>query len=64
LRVIAEGVETAAQAQFLASIGCGHAQGYLYSRPLPPAEFASWLTRGRSVTTTTICNTNEFMVVA
>jgi diguanylate cyclase (GGDEF)-like protein/PAS domain S-box-containing protein len=43
LRVVAEGVETAAQAQFLSSIRCEHAQGYLYSKPLPPAEFAKWL---------------------
>jgi diguanylate cyclase (GGDEF)-like protein len=43
LRVVAEGVETDAQAQFLASICCEHAQGYLYSKPLPAAEFALWL---------------------
>ena len=43
LRIIAEGVETSAQAEFLSSIDCEHAQGYLYSKPLPAAEFEAWL---------------------
>lgn len=34
LAVIAEGVETVAQQDFLLGIGCNDAQGYLYSRPL------------------------------
>ncbi len=37
--VIAEGVETVSQADFLRSIGCEYIQGYLYSRPLPEEEF-------------------------
>lgn len=40
LRVVAEGVETAAQAQFLLDEGCLEAQGYYYSRPVPAAEVA------------------------
>ncbi len=39
LEVIAEGVETQAQSDFLASIGCHAFQGYRFSRPLPIAEF-------------------------
>ena len=40
LTVIAEGVETAAQRDYLSSIGCHSCQGYLISRPLPAEGFA------------------------
>jgi len=39
LSVIAEGVELQAQADFLAHLGCHAYQGYLFSRPLPLADF-------------------------
>ena len=39
LHVIAEGVETREQRQFLAAHGCHAYQGYLFSRPVPLAEF-------------------------
>jgi EAL domain-containing protein (putative c-di-GMP-specific phosphodiesterase class I) len=39
LSVIAEGVETEAQRDFLAHLGCHAFQGYLYSRPLPVEKF-------------------------
>lgn len=37
--VIAEGVETPAQLEFLQAQGCGFVQGYLLGRPAPPSEF-------------------------
>jgi EAL domain-containing protein (putative c-di-GMP-specific phosphodiesterase class I) len=39
LVVIAEGVETDEQRKFLANLGCNCFQGYLFSRPVPVAEF-------------------------
>ena len=42
--VIAEGVETLKQADFLRSIGCNYIQGYLYSRPLPEDQYVELLT--------------------
>jgi diguanylate cyclase len=43
LRVQAEGVETQAQADFLADCGCEYGQGYLWGRALPADEFRDLL---------------------
>ncbi len=46
LKVIAEGVETEEQLDMLRSLNCDAIQGFYYSRPLPPAEFAKLLGGG------------------
>jgi EAL domain-containing protein (putative c-di-GMP-specific phosphodiesterase class I) len=43
LHVIAEGVETDAQLQFLRELACDEVQGFLLARPLPAADFAHHL---------------------
>jgi len=45
LKVLAEGVETNEQLQWLKSSGCVYIQGYYYCRPLPVAQLLSELQR-------------------
>ncbi|MDP8970803.1 MAG: EAL domain-containing protein, partial [Actinomycetota bacterium] len=42
LETVAEGVETRQQLDGLRGLGCQFAQGYLWSRPLPPADLERW----------------------
>ncbi len=42
MEVIAEGVETATQLNYLESHGCHAIQGYYYSRPLPAEQHTSF----------------------
>ena len=44
---MAQGVEDAAVWDRLLGMGCDEAQGFLISRPLPPAELEPWLDRNR-----------------
>lgn len=46
MRVVAEGVETARQAEFLRALGCDAMQGYWISHPLPAEEIAALLEAG------------------
>jgi EAL domain-containing protein (putative c-di-GMP-specific phosphodiesterase class I) len=42
LKVIAEGVESEAQRDFLVEMGCDAFQGYLFGRPVPVADTSDW----------------------
>ena len=43
LRIVAEGVETAAQQELLTDMGCHSLQGFLFGHPMPPAQFLAAL---------------------
>jgi len=52
MRVVAEGVETRGQRDWLRAVGCEFAQGYYFSRPLPAADFEAWVTQREDRITT------------
>ena len=52
MKVTAEGIETASQARMLSELSCDQFQGYLYGRPMPPADLAAYILR------------NEFEIVS
>jgi EAL domain-containing protein (putative c-di-GMP-specific phosphodiesterase class I) len=43
LKAVGEGVETQEQLDFLRRQGCDYAQGFLFGRPMPPADFRAYL---------------------
>ena len=46
IKIVAEGVETREQADFLQGIGCNLAQGYLFAKPLTITDFEHRLNSG------------------
>jgi diguanylate cyclase (GGDEF)-like protein len=45
-KIVAEGIETEEQYHLLKELGCDEAQGYYFSHPVPPKEFARLLANG------------------
>lgn len=43
LKVVAEGVETATELEYLRTVGCHQVQGFLIARPLPASEIRTLL---------------------
>jgi EAL domain-containing protein (putative c-di-GMP-specific phosphodiesterase class I) len=48
LEIVAEGVETQAQIEFLKDLNCDFYQGYFYSKPVPADEFFKLLKQFKS----------------
>lgn len=46
-QVVAEGIETQTQSDILSALGCEFAQGYFFSRPVPPKEFLEYYQQHR-----------------
>jgi diguanylate cyclase (GGDEF)-like protein/PAS domain S-box-containing protein len=64
LETVAEGVETPEQAEYLTALGCRLAQGYLFGRPMPLAEFEAVLAQVNECSSDEAIfhnNTAEFM---
>ena len=45
MEVLAEGIETREQAEFLHSVGCSNLQGYLFSKPVSAVDFQDFVSR-------------------
>ena len=56
LEVLAEGVETKEQAEYLKNIGCDFMQGYYFSRPIPADEFEQRLISSRTESSENLSN--------
>jgi EAL domain-containing protein (putative c-di-GMP-specific phosphodiesterase class I) len=48
LKIVAEGVETREMWDFMAGLGVDEAQGFLMSKPLPPADFKALVQSGKT----------------
>ena len=54
LEVIAEGVETEAQLEYMREHGCDIAQGYLYSKPEPTEVLTEWIEANQRISDTNV----------
>lgn len=43
LPIVAEGIESKSDAEFVQALGCETGQGCLFARPMPQEEFVTWL---------------------
>ena len=56
MSVVAEGIETEQQLQYLQNLNCDIAQGYLFSRPVPESEATQFLTSQFSIACLSLLN--------
>ena len=63
LTVIAEGVESQKQVDFLRTIGCEYAQGYYFSEPLPQEDYRQLVQNDYETESSRVCNANEASVL-
>lgn len=49
VKCVAEGIETAAEAELMQRIGCDEGQGFLWHKPMPEEEFFQWVARREDV---------------
>jgi response regulator RpfG family c-di-GMP phosphodiesterase len=63
VRVVAEGVETEAQASFLAKSLCDELQGYYFARPMPGAQLEQFLIRYAPVSHNTAATQQTLLLV-
>jgi sensor c-di-GMP phosphodiesterase-like protein len=52
LKIVAEGVETSSQFNYLRQLGCDEIQGFLFSKPLRKDQFVSFVTQEQAKTAT------------
>ncbi|NEU12061.1 EAL domain-containing protein [Methylobacterium sp. BTF04] len=57
--VVAEGIETKAQAEILTGLGCPVLQGYYFARPMPQTQTLAWITQNAITAPITATGTTE-----